>query len=158
MPKIQHQKQKEQLMKKYLSVTVTLLILLTSACHTIKELPQDPKAPVKDPEYALAQKLLIHCLNNDAEKFIKVLPPKKQQEFTVKQFHDTTKNIADTFGRPESFPFLTKQSLPIYNRYVWKICFRKTNRQSEEFTSEILFRVTTVMQDGKPVISGFQFF
>lgn len=105
----------------------------------------------------LGDKLLAAYKNGNVKAFLSLLPDDVTKTFGEKEFKGSKKAIADTMGEIQSYQFLTKLNAPVFKSYLWKVNFRRTNRDGEVFNQETVFRVITGELDGKPYAVSFGF-
>lgn len=150
------------MLKKIVLMPVIMLISVAvmTGCTVIKEFPAAEQVPEKKKiEHELAEKLLKAFITNDAKGFVALLPEDTQKKFDTEAFKKYRKKIIESAGEPISFHYLATLELQALTPQIWKVRFRRVNnRNGQEFTSEILFRVITGMSDKKTaVITAFQF-
>ena len=141
------------------------LVLLTAAsvltgCTVVKEFPAEGTvSEKKTAEHELARKLLHAFVKGDAAEFVSLLPEDMQSKFGKAEFKKYREKIIESAGEPISFTYLTSLELQALTPQIWKVRFRReNNRNGQEFTSEVLFRVITGMSSKKTaVITSFQF-
>ena len=79
--------------------------------------------------------------------------------FTEEEFAKTRKAILESVGEPVEYTYLTTLELAALHPQIWKVRFKRWNvNRSKEYTSEILFKVITGMENkNQAVITGFHF-
>ncbi|MBR2345286.1 MAG: hypothetical protein IKA71_05820 [Lentisphaeria bacterium] len=136
-----------------------IFIMFTCGCVIIKEYPAPQEISVNPAEHELAKKLLQAFIKNDAKGFIALLPEETQSKFTVKNFATTRKAVIESVGEPAGYAYVTTLKLDKLNPQIWKVTFKRNNvNNTREYTSEVLFKVVTGMEnDKKAVILSFHF-
>ena len=142
-----------------LSTAITLAFA-TTGCTTVIEV-QKPAQEIKinQLEYDLGKALLTAFVTNDAEAFVNLLPEDTRNTFDKEAFAKHRASIVKSVGEPISFHYLTTVELTTLNPQIWKVRFKRTNlKNTEDFTSELLFRVVTGMsKKNEAIITSFQF-
>ena len=151
-------------MRKYrfsvVSAAAALLLVLSNGCTVIWErAPQKEAVKADRKEYELARKLLAAFIKDDASTFVSLLPEETRSKFNEEAFKRTRKSVIDSVGEPIAFTYLTTLKLGTLHPHVWKVEFRRYNvNRSQEYTSEVLFKVITgITNTGEAVITGFHF-
>lgn len=150
------------MLKKNFVLTLFALVLASVAagCTVVKEFPAQEQVPEKKTaEHELARNLVKAFVKGDAAGFVSLLPEDLQSKFDTESFKKFREKIIESAGEPISFTYLTSLELQALTPQIWKIRFRRVNNKNEqEFTSEVLFRVITGMSSKKTaVITSFQF-
>lgn len=135
-------------------------LILFSGCVVIKEYapPKDAVKTTKQ-EHELARKLLQAFIKNDAEGFVALLPEETRSKFTKETFAKTRKAVIDSVGEPVAYSYVTTLKLETLHPQIWKVTFRRRNiNNTKEYTSEVIFKVVTGMENAKTaVITSFHF-
>ena len=142
------------------SAAAVLLLVLSNGCTVIWEhTPQKEAVKADRKEYELARKLLAAFIKDDASTFVSLLPEETRSKFNKEAFKRTRKSVIDSVGEPIAFTYLTTLKLGTLHPQVWKVEFRRYNvNRSQEYTSEVLFKVITgITNTGEAVITGFHF-
>ena len=142
------------------SAAAALLLVLSNGCTVIWEhTPQKEAVKADRKEYELARKLLAAFIKDDASTFVSLLPEETRSKFNEEAFKRTRKSVIDSVGEPIAFTYLTTLKLGTLHTQVWKVEFRRYNvNRSQEYTSEVLFKVITgITNTGEAVITGFHF-
>ena len=142
------------------SAAAALLLVLSNGCTVIWEhTPQKEAVKADRKEYELARKLLAAFIKDDASTFVSLLPEETRSKFNEEAFKRTRKSVIDSVGEPIAFTYLTTLKLGTLHPQVWKVEFRRYNvNRSQEYTSEVLFKVITgITNTGEAVITGFHF-
>ena len=131
-----------------------------SGCVVVKEYaPEASKVKTTPQELELSRKLLQAFVKNDAKTFVSLLPEETRRNFTEEEFAKTRKAILESVGEPVEYTYLTTLELAALHPQIWKVRFKRWNvNRTQEYTSEILFKVITGMENNKQaVITGFHF-
>ena len=144
----------------FLPVLAVISVVIFSGCTVIREsAPEKSAVTVAPQEYELARQLLQAFVKNDAETFVALLPEETRAKFTAENFANTRRSVIESIGEPVAYSYLTTLELPALHPQIWKVKFRRKNiNQTREYTSEVLFKVVTGMDNNKKaVITGFFF-
>ncbi len=144
----------------FLPVLAVISVVIFSGCTVIREsAPEKSAVTVAPQEYELARQLLQAFIKNDAETFVALLPEETRTKFTAENFANTRRSVIESIGEPVAYSYLTTLELPALHPQIWKVKFRRKNiNQTREYTSEVLFKVVTGMDNNKKaVVTGFFF-
>ena len=138
-----------------------MMLVCVSGCIVVKEYAPQPeaKAKINPAEYELGRALLTAFVKNDASGFVGLLPEETRAKFTEESFKKTRESIVKSVGEPVEFTYLTRLELETLTPQIWRVRFRRANlKNTQDFHSELLFRVVTgVERNKKAVVTSFQF-
>lgn len=145
--------------KIFFLAVIAVFACLNCGCVVIKEYQAPKEATVNVAEQILAKKLLQAFIKNDAEGFIALLPEETQSKFTKQNFKTTRDAVIKSVGEPVAYQYLATLKLDMFHPQLWKVTFKRNNvNNTKEYTSEVLFKVVTGMENNKkPVIISFHF-
>lgn len=144
----------------FLLLSAVAAAFVFSGCVVIKEYtPNAAQVKTTPQELELSKKLLQAFVKNDAATFVALLPEETRRNFNEDNFAKTRKAIIESVGEPVEYSYLTTLELSTLHPQIWKVRFKRWNvNRTKEYTSEILFKVITGMEDKKQaVITGFHF-
>lgn len=143
-------------------------ILLTTGCasrrvHETTRTPSRKNADQNAPEIALPKKVggdLLHAfLNDDADKFLGMLPEAVAEEFGKNGFKQTRDAMLKDLGTPISYTYVCNLEHPTFDVSIWKILLeRKSSDGTKTIRQEAMFRAVSGKLDGVERLLSFNFF
>ena len=101
---------------------------------------------------------LAHAFKNgEAKAFVAALPENLRKNFDEKKFLEAHKMLTDAMGEVVSADFVTDLKHPLLSIRLWKIGFKKIDKDSGELIQQVLFQVTIGEVDKKAQVVSFGF-
>lgn len=119
--------------------------------------PQMPRADFEDQASKLASTLAQAFKKGDAKAFVNALPENLRKEFDEKKFLEAHKMMTDAMGEVISADYVTDLQHPMLSIRIWKIGFKKVNKDMGELTQQALFQVAIGEVDKKAQVISFGF-
>ncbi len=116
-----------------------------------------PLAEFEAQSSKLAATLAHAFKNGDAKAFVAALPENLRKNFDEKKFLEAHKMLTDAMGEVVSADFVTDLKHPLLSIRLWKIGFKKINKDAGEITQQILFQVAIGEVDKKAQVVSFGF-
>ena len=141
-----------------------LAIFLFSGCAMLSPVESTAPGPgavegeYLDAVYAKGERMLNAFMNKDAKAFTAELSGDAALKFTEKEFEASQKIFKENMGEMTGFKFLTRLEAPVFETYLWKTEFSRTNSEEKQVKQETVFRLVVAQdKEGKPAILSFGF-
>ncbi len=131
-----------------LRAVLPFLLMVAASCSHI---PEQTAVP---PETKAGEQVLTAIQSGNYDLFRKVCGGRL---YSREDFHAAEKNLSSSFGKVQSFRFLTSLAAEGLNDQVWQVSFRKENGRGKEIQRDVLFRIVTGNDSGQERIIAFSF-
>jgi len=119
--------------------------------------PHMPLAEFENQASKLATTLAQAFKKGDAKAFVGALPENLRKDFDEKKFLEAHKMMTNALGEVISADFVTDLKHPMLSIRVWKIGFKKLDKDVGELTQQALFQVAIGEVDKKAQVVSFGF-
>ena len=105
----------------------------------------------------LGDGILAAFQQGDFPALIKHTPGELAEQVTEKDFRTSCRNFEKKFGKLVEFRFLTALDTPAFCNLIWIATFVRPGTNGTEIRRQLLFRVVSMPDDGKPKVVSYGF-
>ena len=105
----------------------------------------------------LGEGILAAFQNDDFHALIKNTPGELEEQVTEKDFRTSCRNFKERFGKLAEFRFLTVLDTPAFCNLIWIATFVRSGTNGAEIRRQLMFRVVSMPDEGKPKVVSYGF-